>query len=306
MNDVNNRETAADEPDPRDGSAVNVGSVVQSFYETLPFNQHETVADAARSIRAHALSATYPDLDALLASGQVRTVLEMGCGGGWLANTIAHHYGASVTAVDFCNSALERARDVSRSLGTNSAIRFVASDIFDYEQDGTVDLVVSMGALHHTRDCQAAFQHAQSFAGPGGAVHVGLYHEPGRRPFLSMFRELVETEGEDAALARYRALDGIHARDETLLRSWFRDQVLHPHETQHTLREVVAWLRDADLELRSTSINRFAPLECLDALYEREQELAERSRRANCDEGRYFPGFFTVLATRSAFSSATS
>jgi hypothetical protein len=43
-------------------------------------------------------------------------------------------------------------------------------------------------------------------------------------------------------------------------RSWFRDQVMHPHETQHTLREISEWLTGAGLTLQSTSINAFAPI----------------------------------------------
>ena len=99
--------------------------------------------------------------------------------------------------------------------------------------------------------------------------------------------------------ARYAKLDGVHAGDKTMLKSWFRDQVLHPHETQHTLREVCGWLAEHGLSLSSTSINRFEPIENVDSLFALEQTFGERSRQANLTEGRYYPGFFTVLAGRS-------
>ena len=61
---------------------------------------------------------------------------------------------------------------------------------------------------------------------------------------------------EEAMLTRYKELhSGLH--DDTLLLSWFRDQVLHPHETQHTLEEMVPVIMDAGMKLVSTSINRF-------------------------------------------------
>ena len=40
--------------------------------------------------------------------------------------------------------------------------------------------------------------------------------------------------------------------------SWFRDQVLHPHETQHTYEEVLGWFEDLDFKVVSTSINNYA------------------------------------------------
>ncbi|MCB9880798.1 MAG: methyltransferase domain-containing protein [Planctomycetes bacterium] len=283
-----------------DDSTGDVASRVHAFYESLPFNQHDSAKDAARSIRAHDLESSYPDLHALLASGRTSSVLEIGCGAGWLAATIAHHYGerhgVDVAAIDFCSRALSRARIVAEELHVGDRISFVQSDLFEYERDEPVDLVISLGVLHHTRDCEAAFRHVQRFA--RDHVYIGLYHAPGRHPFLEMFRAILESDGEDAAFERYRALDGIHAADSTLVRSWFRDQVLHPHETQHTLREVHDWFESCGLRLESTSINRFAKIHDLDAVFALEDGYADRSRQANLVEGRYFPGFFTLLASR--------
>ena len=103
------------------------------------------------------------------------------------------------------------------------------------------------------------------------------------------------TEELEEGLALYQELNpGVTDRD--FLHSWFRDQVLHPHETQHSLAELHRLLNSLDFEIRSTSINGFQPFESLEALFEREKELYEHSRRRNVIERRYFPGFFTVLA----------
>ena len=280
------------------GVRRSIGESVRCFYEDMPFSMHGDVNVAAASVRDHSLAAIYPDLHAVLLSGRKKSVLEFGCGAGWLACTMAHHYDVVVTAVDFSEAALHRARQVAESLGVVDRIRFVRSDLFDYEHGTPVDLVVSVGVLHHTRDARAAFRHAQASVGDAGSLFVGLYHEPGRAPFLELFRGIAKVEGEDAALARYAKLDGVHAGDKTMLKSWFRDQVLHPHETQHTLREVCGWLAEHGLSLSSTSINRFEPIENVDSLFALEQTFGERSRQANLTEGRYYPGFFTVLAGR--------
>ncbi len=284
-------------PRPERPGASGIGHEVRRFYDALPFNHHGDAKTAASSIRAHSLAEPYPDLHELLQSGQVRSAIEIGCGGGWLTSTLAHHYDVEVTAVDFTPAALERAREVAKRLGVAGRTQFVQNDLFEFEADAPVDLVISLGVLHHTKDCARAFRHVQRFARRGGHVYIGLYHEPGRRPFLQHFRDLVRDQGEEIAFERYRELDGAHAGDASMIRSWFRDQVLHPHETQHTLREVHGWLEDCGLELRSTSINRFAKLGDVEPLFEAENEFEQRSRDAIA-AGRYFPGFFTALAIR--------
>ncbi len=277
-----------------------VGEEVRAFYADMPFNFHGSVETAVESIGANQVRQTYPDLHDLLESGQVKTVLEIGCGAGWLSNTLAKHYAVQVTAVDFCGRAVERAREVAGVAGTKDRVEFIESDLFKYDHDGEVDLVISLGVLHVTGRCEAAFHHVRQFAARDRYVYIGLYHEPGRRVFLDMFHEIIARDGEEAAFRRYRELDVIHSADETMARSWFRDQVIHPHETLHTLREVCGWMSQTDLTLQSTSVNRFAPIDDVPELFELELGFAERSRQANCEEGRFFPGFFTFLARRRA------
>src|SRR5262249_37367805 len=132
---------------------------------------------------------------------------------------------------------------------------------------------------------------------PGGHVFIGLYHKYGRQPFLSHFQEMRKRgASEEAMLARYKELhSGLH--DDTLLLSWFRDQVLHPHETQHTLEEMVPIIIDTGMKLLSTSINQFSAIGALDNLYteERKQrDTAEQGLRQN----KYFTGFFVFLGRK--------
>ena len=61
--------------------------------------------------------------------------------------------------------------------------------------------------------------------------------------------------------------------------------------------EVQEWLEETGWSVRSTSINRFQPFDDVRGLFALEQAYAERSRRALFEERRYFPGFFTVLAS---------
>ena len=91
------RETASE-----DGGPISeTGRLVREFYEAQPFNYHGSLDAAVATIRDNPVRDNYPDLHSLLESGDVGTVVEIGCGTGWLANSLALHYSSSVTAVDF-------------------------------------------------------------------------------------------------------------------------------------------------------------------------------------------------------------
>lgn len=271
-------------------------AAVRAFYNEMPFNYWSDVEKAADSVRTNPLLA-YRDLDDLLDGPSTPSVLELGCGAGWASNALALHYDARVTAVDFTAAALARARAVATQLGVSDQITFIESDLFSFNPGRRFDLVVSLGVLHHTHDCRAAFAKASGLVRPGGHLFVGLYHSYGRRPFLEMFQAIIAEEGEDAAFRRYAALHR-QSDDADHVRSWFRDQVLHPQESQHSLEEVMGWLDQDGLDLMSTSINRYGDVTDRSALISDEKAYEELSIQRNRVEGQYFPGFFTVLARR--------
>ncbi|MEM8709885.1 MAG: class I SAM-dependent methyltransferase [Planctomycetota bacterium] len=273
---------------------------VAAFYDELPFNFHGSEAAAEKAIEVPSVATHFLDLDRYLRDNDGLRVFEVGCGAGWLAHGLSIHHGARVDAVDLSRSAVDRARRMGERLGTQGRVRIEQADILSLDRPDRFDLAISMGVLHHTSDPRLALANMVAHLKPGGHVYLGLYHGPGRRVFLDEMGRILRKKGEKAAFRAYRKLDGVHAGDETLARSWFRDQVLHPHETQHTLREVVGWFDELGVELVSTSINGFYPLGDLAALYEQELSLAEVSRRALFEEKRYYPGFFTVFGRSRA------
>ena len=305
---LKNVETSASKPADASApsSAASPGDVngdpddqVRQFYNDLPFNHWRDAESAAESLRQSNALDAYPDLQRLLDAGGVRRVVECGCGAGWLACSLALHHDVQVTAVDFSSSALARARQVAALLGVAERVRFLEHDLRTLELQEPVDLVISLGVLHHTVDARSAFRSITAYAGSGGHLYVGLYHRPGREPFLRHFRQLAVAAGEEAALDAFRQMAEAWSEDEEHLRSWFRDQVLHPQESQHTLREVHGWLDEGGLELLSTSLNRFAPFTNIEALFDLEEGYRQRSEDA-LQEGRFFPGFFTILSRRPA------
>ncbi len=269
---------------------------VLKFYTALPFNHYSSIEKQAESITNSkgALAANVPILPFL--DKNIR-VVDIGCGPGLFANLMAYnHPTLDVTGVDFNPVAIERAESVARYLSIST--KFETADLFSFSPSKRFDLVVSIGVLHHTNNCLAAIEHLiANTMTPDGHIYIGLYHTYGRRPFLRYFENLKTKGASEAELyTNYKKLHS-NLSDETHLKSWFRDQVLHPHETQHTLREICQLFDNFGVELLSTSINRFQSFPDRTKLFELEENYENLGKEVLAD-GRYFPGFFTLLGRK--------
>jgi 2-polyprenyl-3-methyl-5-hydroxy-6-metoxy-1,4-benzoquinol methylase len=278
--------------------AANTDLKVLEFYKTLPFNQHSSVAGQIKAIKKNNPVLTYPVLPPLLT--RRTSVLEVGCGTGWLSNTISHYYQSKVSGIDFNPKAIEFCQEVAHAMQLTT--EFNVADLFTYQPKSQADLVVSLGVLHHTHDCLGAIKKiCADFVAPGGYVLIGLYHRYGRKPFLEHFKAMQAAgASQDKLLVRYQALHSA-ITDPTHLRSWFRDQVQHPHETQHTLQDILPLLQDAGFTLITTSINSFEPISSentIKAICAKELDM-EQIGRDRLAQNQYYPGFFLFLAQKN-------
>jgi SAM-dependent methyltransferase len=268
---------------------------VLDFYKSLPFNTRGSLREAARSIRRQNPVPVYSPLVPLLREG-VR-VLEVGCGTGWMSNSMSYHYNCDVTGIDFNPIAIDQCDAVADTLELDTQFR--VQDLFTYQPQRPFDVVVSLGVLHHTGNCIEAIKRVcNHYVRPGGHVLIGLYHKPGREPFLQHFQDMQSAGATEQELfERYKLIHGEVSEDETHAKSWFRDQVLHPHESQHTLAEVAPIVEACNFEILSTSLNQWAPFESLNGIYESEEECRNRSYQ-NLEASKYYPGFFVFLAQK--------
>ena len=257
-------------------TSTHINKSVLEFYKGLPFNYRDSVEEHALSVikKTRWAGEAYEMIAPML---KPKTkVLEVGCGTGWLSNRIAYHDKCDVTAIDFNPVAIERAKEVSEYIGNK--VNFEVADLFKYNIK-PADLILSLGVLHHTGDCKGALE--KICQSTDGSIFIGLYHKYGRKPFLDEFANI---EGEVAKFKRYCELD-TRFNDKTHLLSWFRDQVLHPHETQHTMAEVSEILKDNNMELVWSSI-------------EGDEKLYEDVAKKKLLNNEYWPGFFTFLARK--------
>ena len=264
---------------------------VLKFYKELPFNIFGDIREHQKNIKSGVSLNNHPVLTNILTKKM--KVLEVGCGVGWLSAQIADRFQSSVTSIDFNQVAIDTAQKAADSLGLN--VNYEVADLFKFEPNEKFDICISLGVLHHTNNCIAAIQRCvENYVKPGGDFYVGLYHLFGRRPFLQHFENLsAGGASEGDLLKEYSRLSKVKT-DDTHLYSWFRDQVLHPHETQHTLKEITEVCANSGAKLVSTSINQFKDFKSESELFD--QELAyEAISQQRISEGKYFPGFFTAL-----------
>ena len=253
---------------------------VLNFYKTLPFNFKGSIENHALGVMKR--KSYGENLEPLLNKGT--KVLEVGCGAGWFSNGIAYHYKCDVTAFDFNPVVIERAKEVRDYLGLS--VEYDVVDVFDYEPKELVDVVVSIGVLHHTIDPLNATKRISEFIKRGGHMYLGLYHKYGRKPFLNHFKQL-QKDGlsEDELFEEYCKLDK-RITDKTHLRSWFKDQVLHPHENQYTFKEMKELLGTLDMTIEYSSI-------------EGDEKKYETIAKQKLKESSYWPGFFNILARKN-------
>lgn len=98
-----------------------------------------------------------------------RRALDVGCGGGLLAEGMARR-GARVTGIDLAPAALEVARLHSLDAGIDVDYREVAVEVLAAAEPGSFDLVTCLEMLEHVPDPAGVLQAIAQLVRPGGDV----------------------------------------------------------------------------------------------------------------------------------------
>lgn len=98
-----------------------------------------------------------------------KQVLDVGCGGGILAEAMAHH-GARVTAIDLADASLSVARLHQLESGLDIDYRRQSAEALAAESPGQFDVVTCLEMLEHVPDPASVVAACATLAKPGGLI----------------------------------------------------------------------------------------------------------------------------------------
>ena len=266
---------------------------VLNFYQELPFNVYESPSEGSAKINQNNVFDAYPVLKDIFEKNNINNIIDVGCGGGWFINSLSSMFPEKyMLGIDFNKVAINYALEVAKIKKLKS--NFLVKDIFEYTSDIKFDFVSSIGVLHHTHDCIGGVKKITEFCSESSFLFIGLYHKYGRKPFLDFVKDM-KNLSDDEKFKKYKKLHKLTS--ETHLKSWFRDQVLIPHETQHTYEEISKILTSKKFKILSTSINKFQSYESDKEIIDLEKKLYKFGEE-HLKNSNYYPGFFIVLAQK--------
>ncbi|MGB2987921.1 MAG: carbamoyltransferase N-terminal domain-containing protein [Phycisphaerae bacterium] len=214
---------------------------VKAFYEQTPFpnyDDHETLRSlidkSRRGLYAKMLDDAIP---------YNSTVLEVGCGTGQLSNFLGISC-RRVVATDLCVNSL-RLGEAFREEHGLSRVRFLQMNLFrPCFRSERFDVILCNGVLHHTSDPYGGLRHLVPLLKPGGYIVVGLYNRYGRLATDLRRTVLRLSGGRGRWLDPYMRSSRISEEKEE---AWLADQYRHPHESKHTIGEVLDWFNGCGL-----------------------------------------------------------
>ena len=229
---------------PEVGEGEDVSARVKSFYEENPFPNYEGLEEFGELVNKGSRNPFSASL--LKAIGYKKLILECGCGTGQLSHFLQlnsnHVLGTDMSLASLGLAVEHKLRnDLARS-------SFAQMNIFELAvKDASFDVVIAHGVLHHTHDARRAFAHMVTKVKPGGVVVVGLYNRYARVPTWLRSKVIGRLGPRIDYVVRTRI------RDERNADIWIKDQYHNPHETWHSIDEVMGWFYDCGVDYLNTT-----------------------------------------------------
>lgn len=185
-------------------------------------------------------------------------VCEVGCGTGQMTNFLGLVSTRTVIGVDMSLPSLQLGQQFKEQFNLHN-VRFAQGNIFAMPiMPASVDVLICSGVLHHTPDPRNGFERLLELVKPGGKILIGLYNSFARIP-LGLRKAFFRTTKESC-----RWLDAHMRRndvDQGKKEIWFADQYRNPHESWHSVDEVLGWFDTTHVKFLSAvpSISKNLP-----------------------------------------------
>lgn len=229
--------------------ASTVGRSVQEFYNKTPFPDYDLSRfNSKEDLRLSAYRFASL-LDRSIPTSA--SVIDVGTGTGQLSALLSLRR-TGVWGIDFSDSSLHKAHALKEKLQLNS-LTLKKVDLMDPLEVSnlrmTFDYVLCLGVLHHTADAYRGFQNILPLLKQGGYIAVGLYNRFGRIP-LQVRKILARTlfKNNNKVKDWFIRIQIGEIEDTERARGWWNDQYIHPHETTHTVGEILQWFKRNEIE----------------------------------------------------------
>jgi len=146
---------------------------IKQFYDTVTFPGLYSIEDIT-NVEDYLIYERYLDF---IEQNKIETILDIGCGSGYITNIIAHHFpNIKIVAIDFSDT-IQHGVAISQTIGIKN-VTWVQQNFFEFESTQTYDLVLCNGSLHHMPNFNLAVDKAKSFVGK--FLMIGLYNKYGK------------------------------------------------------------------------------------------------------------------------------
>jgi 2-polyprenyl-3-methyl-5-hydroxy-6-metoxy-1,4-benzoquinol methylase len=187
-----------------------------------------------------------------------KKLLDAGCGTGEYSSWFASR-GAQVTGIDLSDGSLREAKEYVESLSLDNVVFEKRSVLDTGLADETFDFVYCTGVLHHTPDPFGGLRELTRVLRPGGKILISLYTSSG---FLlrEARRQVAKAIGRKDLRRRVlwgsrlfpftarRLIKGERNDSQSALYDYFGI----PHETLHSIGQVLGWFDRLGLEYTGT------------------------------------------------------
>lgn len=285
-------------PNDWDKATNDVTADIKEFYEETPFPDYNDCDDIS-SLMGRARQGIF----ARLLSEQIpygSLILDCGCGTGQLTNFLSIA-SRTVIGVDLSVNSLLLAQNFKEKNELNNA-HFYQMNLFrPCFRPEQFDLIIANGVLHHTSNPYLAFITIARLVKPGGYFIIGLYHKYGRL-FTDLRRFIFKNTNN-----RFVFLDKRNVNQELSKgkrNAWFMDQYYNPHESGHTVDDVLRWFDDTNFQFVNSipKTSMFRTVDDNERLFEADK-IGNRLERFLLDIAKTFSGydeggFFIVIGKK--------
>jgi ubiquinone/menaquinone biosynthesis C-methylase UbiE len=223
---------------------------MQQFYEQVTFPGYDDIDSPGVLMDKARQSGFGKWLDEAIPP--IARVLEVGCGTGQMTNFLGLVPTRTVIGIDMSMPSLTLGQRFKEKFGLAN-VHFVQGNIFAMPvREESVDVLICSGVLHHTPDSRGGFERLLTLVKPRGKILIGLYNTFARIP-TGLRKFLFSFTGKTL-----RFLDAHMRRRDVDTRKkeiWFADQYQNPHESWHSVGEVLGWFDAAGVRFLSAVPN---------------------------------------------------